>query len=261
MGISQEFIDRYQSEYDKNPHSKIFAPLAEAYRKMGQLEVAQNLCIKGLQIHASFASGRLAYAKVLLDLGDLEEACSQLKKATELSPDNILAFHLLGETCLKLKRPREALEAFKMLLFLHPQDLRAQKAVKKWEFLSAEDFSKDEFELDRPTQKAVISAGEVRPVMSKDRDLERVLSLADALTIRNDLERALEVLIDAQMRLGQVTEIETRLLILKRRQQAFTGQNDGRFENSDQKLEQNSNPNLKRQKLKMLLQRINQNNP
>lgn len=257
MGISQEFIDRYQSEYDKNPHSKLFAPLAEAYRKIGRLEEAQNLCIKGLQIHASFASGRLAFAKVLLDLGDLEQACAQLKKATELSPDNILAFHLLGETCLKLKRPREALEAFKMLLFLHPQDLRAQKAVKKWEFLSAEDFSKDEFELERPNQNSVPTQSQIRPAISKDRDLERVLSLADALTIRHDLERALEVLIDAQMRLGEVAEIETRLLILKRRQQAFAGPTGGRFEN----LEPKANPNMKREKLKMLLQRINQKNP
>ncbi len=256
MSISREFIERYQSEYDKNPNSRLFAPLAEAYRKMGQLEEAQNLCKKGTQVHANFASGRLAYGKVLLDLQKIEEAYDQLKKATELAPDNVLAFHLLAEVCLKLKRPREALQAFKMLLFLHPEDDRAQKAVKKWEFLGAQDFSDDSFErITAQTQKESLElVVQRRPKilpLTPQKELDHALSLADALTIRNDLERALEVLIEAQLRLGKVPEIEKRLELLKRRTQAYTEENNSNFASE-------TLPQLKRQKLESLLRRINE---
>ncbi len=251
MSISREFIDRYQNEYDKNPNSRLFAPLAEAYRKMGQLEQAQALCKKGIQVHANFASGRLAYAKVLLDLNQIEEAYEQLKKATELAPDNILAFHLLGEVCLKLRRPREALQAFKMLLFLHPEDERAQKAVKKWEFLIAQDFAEESFEKKtKDSLELVTPKAPPAQKLSPQKDLDHALSLADALTVRNDLERALEVLIEAQMRLGQVPEIEKRLQLLNRRTQAY----------SEQSFRSSKLPLLKRQKLETLLRRINEKN-
>ncbi len=259
MGISGEFIERYQNEYDKNPNSRLFAPLAEAYRKMGRLAEAEGLCKKGTQIHANFASGRLAYAKVLLDLQQIEAAHQQLKTATELSPDNILAFHLLGEVCLKLKRPREALQAFKMLLFLHPEDERAQKAVKKWEFLVAQDFAEESFEKEggkpslakeNPSFEAQSQPGRS---LTPQRELDHAISLADALTIRNDLERALEVLIEAQMRLGQVNEIERRLKILKRRTQAYSEQTT--IESSTP-FESAPKPKIRKQKLELLLQRI-----
>ncbi len=259
MSISQEFIERYQNEYEKNPNSRLFAPLAEAYRRIGRLAEAQELCKRGTQIHANFASGRLAYAKVLLDLDIPEEAYLQLKKATELSPDNILAFHLLGEVCLKLKRPREALQAFKMLLFLHPEDDRAQKAVKKWEFLGAQDFPEESFATEEINKSAGDQAAKPNPVPGKkwshQRELDHAISLADALTIRNDIERALEVLIDAQLRLGQAEEIEKRLKILKRRTQAYAEQS---LPDKNQEFEANLKPKMRRQKLEMLLRRINE---
>ena len=264
MSISREFIERYQNEYEKNPNSRIFAPLAEAYRKMGRLAEAEKLCVTGTKIHANFASGRLAYAKVLLDLNRLEEAHLELRKATEISTDNILAFHLLGEVCLKLKRPKEALQAFKMLLFLHPEDERAQKAVKKWEFLIAQDFPDDSFVIDgsKSTQKgeslSLVEQAPIEKKLSPQRELDHAISLSDALTIRNDLERALEVLIAAQMRLGQVDEIEKRLKILKRRTQAYGEQG---LPEKQSVFEVGQKPKLKRLKLEMLLRRINEKNP
>lgn len=253
VSISPDFLERYQAEYKKNPNSRLFAPLAEAYRQMGMLEQAAKICARGTQIHQHFAGGFVAYAKVLIDQENFAEAKAQLQKATEISQDNVLAFHLLGDVCLKLKQPKEALNAFKMLLLLHPEDERAQRAVKKWEFLSAEDFSKDILK-DTP---APVQVSENPDTQTKKhnplRELERILSLSDALMIRNDLERAQEVLIDAQYKLGEVAEIQNRLAILKRKTQSF----------AEPKLESVLNEKYsqqmsKKQRLEKLLERVNE---
>ena len=48
-----ETIDKYQAEYDKNPRSKVFAPLADGYRKLGHLNQALVIVKNGLNFHLS----------------------------------------------------------------------------------------------------------------------------------------------------------------------------------------------------------------
>src|SRR5882757_1022853 len=123
--VNSEFVERYQLELAKNPRSRVFASLAEAYRKMGLIDEAKRICRFGTEAHPDFAGGHVAYAKVLLDLKAPAEALTHLEKATKLSPDNLLAHNLLGETLIQLRRPKDALKAFKMVLFLDPENTRA----------------------------------------------------------------------------------------------------------------------------------------
>ena len=55
-----EFIERYQKLYEEDPKSRIFAPLAEAYRKMGLINEALELAQNGVKIHPQFSGGRVA---------------------------------------------------------------------------------------------------------------------------------------------------------------------------------------------------------
>jgi tetratricopeptide (TPR) repeat protein len=242
MSVNPEFIERYQLEYEKNPQSKVFAPLGEAYRKMGLLEQANQICKRGVRIHPDFAGGRVAYAKVLLDMKQLTEALTQLEKAVDISPDNLLAHTLLGETLLELRRPKEALKAFKMVLFLNPDDERARQAVRKWEFLTADEYDEEVFRMQPlfakqnsqaqepslpqkpklpPSPATVKPATELAPPPSIPPDLaravERAVSLADAFTVRNDLEAALEVLVQARQALGPVHDIDSRRILIAKR--------------------------------------------
>ena len=61
--VNPEFVERYQIEFEKNPRSRIFAPLAEAYRQMGLIDEALKVCANGVQNHPDFAGGRVAYAR------------------------------------------------------------------------------------------------------------------------------------------------------------------------------------------------------
>ena len=246
--VNAEFIERYQIEFERNPRSKVFAALAEAYRKMGLLDAAVDICKQGISHHPSFVSGRVAFAKVLLEKKAFAEALPHLQAAAQLSPDNILAHSLLAETLLQLKRPKEAWRAYKMVLFLNPHDSKAQAAVKKWEFLSADEYGADTFAMQSLDQVS-------RREESSPLRLERALSVADAFTVRNEIANALEVLEHAVHELGERPELKQRLQLLRGRQ---LGSSTPPPLPSQKPTPKKSSPSPKEQRLNSMLRRISE---
>ncbi len=62
-------------------NSQIFAALAEAYRKKGDVKRAQDVCIQGLKSHPNYSSARIVLAKILMDRENFDAAWEELKKA------------------------------------------------------------------------------------------------------------------------------------------------------------------------------------
>lgn len=218
-----EFIERCQIEYERNPGSRVFAPLCEAYRRMGLINEAFELASRGVRLHPDFAAGRIAYARILIEKKAFNDAIEQLTRAAELSPDNILAFQLLGDTYLELRRPKDALTAFKMVLFLNPLHDRARKMVRKWEFLTADEFEDQDFDWtpDENEPLPEINLAERKELKADptraDREAYRAISIADALTVRNDTEGAFAILGRTLRVLGSRPDLEQRLHLLGRR--------------------------------------------
>ncbi len=218
--IQPELIEKYQLLLQKDPKSQVFAPLTEAYRKMGLLEEALRIATRGVQFNPNFGGGRIALAKVFLERKNLEGAIEHLEKAVDLSPDNILAHSLLGECQLKAKRPKEALRAFKMVLFLAPNNEKAITAVRKLESLTADEYEDDLFEM-RPLPNIddlnVEHMTPLRPSETSKSDMERSLSLADAYIVRGDIEKALATLKQAERGFGAHPELIKRLKLVNQR--------------------------------------------
>lgn len=190
---------------------------------MGLIAEALELASRGVRLHPDFAAGRIAFARILIEKKAYPDAIEQLTLASELSPDNILAFQLLGDTYLELRRPKEALKAYKMVLFLNPLHDRARKMVRKWEFLSADEFGDESFEwtpnenqplpeIDPEAQRQLM----LDPTRA-DREAHRAISIADALTVRNDLEGAFAVLGRSLRTLGARPDLQQRLHLLGKR--------------------------------------------
>lgn len=220
IDLSPEFIERYQLILEKDPKSKLFAPLAEAYRKMNLHEEAERLCKDGIKNHPHFPSGHVVYAKVLLDKGDRNTALIHLKMATDLSPENILAQRLLANTFLEMRQPKEALRAYKMVLLLNPTDETATKNVKKLESLTADEYDDELFEM-KPLKnikpKIQLTETKEKTFLQSQRALERMLSLVDAYVVRADFDRALSTLETAENELGHHPEIDKRRRFLLNR--------------------------------------------
>jgi tetratricopeptide (TPR) repeat protein len=200
--ISNQAVEEYQKILAADPNSKVFAVLAEAYREMGIVEQAENLVRRGVSKNPTYAPGYVVWGRLLLQKKDFSGAVKVLKKAVEFSPDNLLAYQLLGEAHLQLKEPKEALKAHKMALFLNPHHERSKDVVKKLEILTAEEFADDEFEM-KPLQTTVKTA--------TPKNLELQLSVVDALIVRQELLKARTRLLELQSQYPGETQVTSRL--------------------------------------------------
>ena len=77
-------ISKCEKILDSDPNSQIFAALADAYRKKGDLEKSFRTCQNGLRIHPSYGSAHVIMAKVNLDRGLYDWAEIEAEKAVEI---------------------------------------------------------------------------------------------------------------------------------------------------------------------------------
>lgn len=221
--ISAETLQQYERTLQKDPNSKVFAALADAYREMSRWQEAEILARDGIARHPEYVGGFLVLARILILTRRAEDAEALLKKAVELSPENLLAYQLLGQTYVLLRRPAEALKAHKMVLFLNPMSEKSRQAVEKLETLSAMDYDDEVFEMRQLGKSEDVAqeplaekpkALEALVARSRERlrggDLERRLSLVDALIVRNDLGRAREQLKELGESFPDSSEVQKR---------------------------------------------------
>jgi len=120
-------IEKYIATLAKDPKSKVFAPLAEAYRKAGALDEAIQLCVEGLKRSPNYLSGMVALGRSYYDKGMKSEAREQIEKVVKATPDNVIAQRILGEIYAEEGKKPEAIKAFKLILALNPKDAEAQE--------------------------------------------------------------------------------------------------------------------------------------
>jgi tetratricopeptide (TPR) repeat protein len=123
------YFREYLRRYKEDPTSRVFAPLAEAYRRMGRVDEAIEVCREGLEHHPDFHGGRVALAKCYLDKRLYVEARGELDRVVQFAPENLLAQKLLGDVCLQLKDRQGSLHAYKMALMLSPNDVALAERI------------------------------------------------------------------------------------------------------------------------------------
>jgi tetratricopeptide (TPR) repeat protein len=89
-------IDELRSKFEENPR-RYFAPLANEYRKSGDLEQAIALCREYLPHQPGHMSGHIVYGQALYETGELDEARGVFETALDLDPENLIALRHLGD--------------------------------------------------------------------------------------------------------------------------------------------------------------------
>lgn len=112
---------------ESDPNSQIFAALADAHRKKGELDKAFRICQNGLKIHPSYGAAHLVMAKINMDRGLYDWAETEIKKAIELDGSSRAIDILLSEILIY---KGEFVEAVKLLKKLHQSD-PDNKQIKK----------------------------------------------------------------------------------------------------------------------------------
>jgi predicted Zn-dependent protease len=126
-------IYSFLKKYQDDPTSRVFAPLAEAYRKAGLVTEAIEIAREGLKVHPRFMGGRVALARALFDKKQYQEVVDELSPVVQDIPDNLVAQRLLAESSLILGRIAESLSAYKMLLYFSPHDTETAQLVQELE--------------------------------------------------------------------------------------------------------------------------------
>lgn len=124
---------RYLKMFQEDPNSRIFAPLAESYRRLGMLEEAIEICKEGLAVHPDFVGGKVALARSYFDKKDYSEVRKLMAPVLREVPDNLIAQRLYADASLVMGFAQEALASYKMLLYLCPYDKEVEVIVSDLE--------------------------------------------------------------------------------------------------------------------------------
>ncbi len=115
-------IDELFERYRRAPGSHVFAPLADAYRKLGLIEEALDICARGLSANPRYASGHVVQGKCQYDAGRAERAEESFKKVLALDPQNLVALRYLGIIRASCGDSDGARSYFEQILVLDPDD-------------------------------------------------------------------------------------------------------------------------------------------
>lgn len=106
----------------ENPNSQIFAALADAYRRKGQLDKALEISRNGLKLHANYGSAHLVMAKIHMDRQMYELAEKELEEAIRLDGRTRATELLLCEIFIHKKKVSEALSILEKLHITDPEN-------------------------------------------------------------------------------------------------------------------------------------------
>lgn len=151
-------LAKYSLMYEKKPRSRVFAPLAEAYRKIGMIDEALKILKEGIKNHPSYTLGYIVLGNCYYDMQNYEMAYSTIRPFVEKNLENISLQKLFAKTCINLSHLEEALQTFKYLLLLNPKDESVAEQIKLLEddllvneeepenlYVEPESFNEDEW--------------------------------------------------------------------------------------------------------------------
>jgi len=123
-------IAHFEDRLRLDPNSRAFVPLADLYRRTGQLIHARDLLRNGVARHPGYLTAQVALGLVLSELGDGEEARTVMNGVLNVDPDNLLALRLLAAGASDRGHWERACELAERLVRLSPEDSGARDVLQ-----------------------------------------------------------------------------------------------------------------------------------
>jgi len=150
-----------EERYERNPESRVFAPLADAYRKRGDVDRAIAILEEGLEKYPDYVSAHVILGKCFYDKGATERAKVEFEKALQHDSENMVALKFMGDILYAEGRKEEALKYYEKLLAIDPTNKDIGKLVgeMKDEFRARELDLEDEEKVkdSRPRELATMT--------------------------------------------------------------------------------------------------------
>ncbi len=124
-------IERLNEKLRRDPKSRIFAQLADAYRRNGMVDEALEVLKTGLDVHPNYATAHLVLARCYIDKHLHEMAKDSLKKVVTLDPQSMVGYRLLAQICEKLGDENDLILAYKGITALDQTDVETKKKLEE----------------------------------------------------------------------------------------------------------------------------------
>ena len=124
-------IEELRFKIKTDPKSRLFYPLAEELRKVGQFAEAEQVLRTGLTTHATYLSAWVVLGRVLKEQQKYNDAVPALNKALELDRGNVVAARLLAECYLAMGEKIEAIKKYKLVHALLPGDEETEATIER----------------------------------------------------------------------------------------------------------------------------------
>jgi len=192
-------IEFLKERLEKDPDSRLFAPLADAYRKTKEIDKAIELLEEGIKKHPDYASAHVILGKCFYDKGATERAKTEYEKVLELDHENMVALKFLADILLAEGKKEDATDYYKRLLTIDPTNEDVSKILKE----IAKEFSVKELNIEdskkvkdeRPRQLATMTLAGIyaaqgyynkalkiyRDILDKEPENKEVLSMVEKL--------------------------------------------------------------------------------
>jgi tetratricopeptide (TPR) repeat protein len=132
-------IDIFTQRLAQDPHSRVFAPLADLLRQDGRWEDALELLEDGLGRHPEYVSALVIKGRTLLDAGRMDQARQALARVLELDAENFVVLRLLTEDARSRQAWEESIPLLEKLVVLDPDDDRWPGALAEAKQFAARD--------------------------------------------------------------------------------------------------------------------------
>ncbi len=142
--MTNEEIDKLKKKVEKNPKSKLFVPLAEAYKQRDMIDEAIEVLLKGINDQPEYTSAGVALGKIYLDKEMLTEAREEFEKVIRQIPDNLLAHKRLAYIYEEQGEHDMAVDKYQTVLDLSPNDVDAAEALESLKSRSQSPRTTDE---------------------------------------------------------------------------------------------------------------------
>ena len=176
-------IDRWATQLAKDPHSKVFMPLAEEYGKVGMWQEAAAVLEDGLKLYPGFITAMVALGRAYDHLGQATKAKAILEESVKLSPENLRAHRTLIKIYTSQGLNESALQSCAVILAVNSRD---EEALSVQSALGGP--LKHKREPERPKPAAPVTRNlSAQPATAAPAPVEFTASAPDASTAPEDI--------------------------------------------------------------------------
>lgn len=123
-------IDQLTQKLVADPKSRVFAQLADAYRKSGMLDEAIETAKRGLEVHPTYAIAHNILGRCYLEKNMLALAVEEFQLTLRSDPQNIVGYKMLATAYERQGAVDEALKYYRMVLDLEPGEIEVAGMIE-----------------------------------------------------------------------------------------------------------------------------------